>query len=149
MLFDFTRSRLIVHATAIRMISGECSHFKTDCDATGRRRLRADSWISRDQEAGPARARPAGRAQKPERTVCASWPSAKGFSAFQPPLSSTQHLRAPRGEPVCAGNATSEPRSEFGGEREMKVLERFSELGQEGHTLAMLLLRLGRGRLGH
>lgn len=33
--------------------------------------------------------------------------------------------------------------------REMKVLERYSELGQEGHTLAMLLLRLGRGRLGH
>jgi chorismate mutase len=33
--------------------------------------------------------------------------------------------------------------------REMMVLERFSELGQEGHTLAMLLLRLGRGRLGH
>lgn len=33
--------------------------------------------------------------------------------------------------------------------REMKVLERFSELGQEGYTLAMLLLRLGRGRLGH
>ena len=33
--------------------------------------------------------------------------------------------------------------------REMKVLERCSELGQEGHTLAMLLLRLGRGRLGH
>ncbi|MBH0122391.1 chorismate mutase [Rhodococcus sp. NPDC003382] len=32
--------------------------------------------------------------------------------------------------------------------REMKVLERFSDLGQEGHTLAMLLLRLGRGRLG-
>ena len=32
---------------------------------------------------------------------------------------------------------------------EMKVLERFNELGQEGHTLAMLLLRLGRGRLGH
>ena len=32
--------------------------------------------------------------------------------------------------------------------REMLVLERFSELGQEGHTLAMLLLRLGRGRLG-
>ena len=32
--------------------------------------------------------------------------------------------------------------------REMKVLERFGELGQEGHTLAMLLLRLGRGRLG-
>ena len=33
--------------------------------------------------------------------------------------------------------------------REMKVLQRFSDLGQEGHTLAMLLLRLGRGRLGH
>ncbi|MGL4304998.1 MAG: chorismate mutase [Mycobacteriaceae bacterium] len=33
--------------------------------------------------------------------------------------------------------------------REMAVLERFSALGQEGHTLAMLLLRLGRGRLGH
>jgi len=33
--------------------------------------------------------------------------------------------------------------------REIMVLERFSELGQEGHTLAMLLLRLGRGRLGH
>lgn len=32
--------------------------------------------------------------------------------------------------------------------REMKVLNRFSELGQEGHTLAMLLLRLGRGPLG-
>jgi chorismate mutase len=32
--------------------------------------------------------------------------------------------------------------------REMKVLERFSELGQEGHTLAMMLLRLGRGPLG-
>ena len=33
--------------------------------------------------------------------------------------------------------------------REMAVIERFSDLGQEGHTLAMLLLRLGRGRLGH
>ena len=32
--------------------------------------------------------------------------------------------------------------------RELKVYERFSELGQEGHTLAGLLLRLGRGRLG-
>ncbi len=32
--------------------------------------------------------------------------------------------------------------------REMRVIERFSELGPEGHTLAMLLLRLGRGRLG-
>jgi chorismate mutase len=32
--------------------------------------------------------------------------------------------------------------------REMKVLERYSELGPEGKELAMLLLRLGRGRLG-
>ncbi|MEE3849203.1 chorismate mutase [Gordonia sp. LSe1-13] len=32
--------------------------------------------------------------------------------------------------------------------REVKVLDRFAELGQEGHTLAMLLLRLGRGPLG-
>lgn len=32
--------------------------------------------------------------------------------------------------------------------REMKVIDRFSELGSEGHTLAMLLLRLGRGHLG-
>lgn len=32
--------------------------------------------------------------------------------------------------------------------REVKVLERFSALGAEGHTLAMLLLRLGRGPLG-
>jgi len=34
--------------------------------------------------------------------------------------------------------------------REMKVIERYSEqLGAEGKDLAMLLLRLGRGRLGH
>ncbi|MCW4352090.1 chorismate mutase [Hoyosella sp. YIM 151337] len=33
--------------------------------------------------------------------------------------------------------------------REMKVIERFSVLGPEGHNLAILLLRLGRGRLGH
>jgi chorismate mutase len=33
--------------------------------------------------------------------------------------------------------------------REMKVLERYGELGAEGKDLAMLLLRLGRGRLGH
>ncbi|AEF42024.1 chorismate mutase [Hoyosella subflava] len=33
--------------------------------------------------------------------------------------------------------------------REMKVIERFSSLGPEGHNLAILLLRLGRGRLGH
>ena len=33
--------------------------------------------------------------------------------------------------------------------REMKVIQRYSELGPEGKELAMLLLRLGRGRLGH
>ncbi|KAA8968818.1 chorismate mutase [Mycobacterium sp.] len=33
--------------------------------------------------------------------------------------------------------------------REMRVIERYSELGPEGKDLAMLLLRLGRGRLGH
>jgi chorismate mutase len=33
--------------------------------------------------------------------------------------------------------------------REMKVIERYSELGPDGKDLAMLLLRLGRGRLGH
>ncbi|BBX68515.1 chorismate mutase [Mycolicibacterium psychrotolerans] len=33
--------------------------------------------------------------------------------------------------------------------REMKVIERYSVLGAEGKNLAMLLLRLGRGRLGH
>ena len=32
--------------------------------------------------------------------------------------------------------------------RELKVYERFSVLGQEGQTLAGMLLRLGRGRLG-
>jgi chorismate mutase len=32
--------------------------------------------------------------------------------------------------------------------REMKVIERYSELGPEGKDLAMLLLKLGRGRLG-
>lgn len=32
--------------------------------------------------------------------------------------------------------------------REMAVLARFRELGPEGRELAMLLLRLGRGRLG-
>ena len=31
---------------------------------------------------------------------------------------------------------------------ELKVYERFSELGEEGRMLASLLLRLGRGRLG-
>src|ERR1700753_3721985 len=33
--------------------------------------------------------------------------------------------------------------------REMKVIERYSELGPEGKDLAILLLRLGRGRLRH
>jgi chorismate mutase len=33
--------------------------------------------------------------------------------------------------------------------REMAVLDRYRTLGPEGHELAMLLLRLGRGRLGH
>ena len=32
--------------------------------------------------------------------------------------------------------------------REMQVLARFRDLGPEGRELAMLLLRLGRGRLG-
>ncbi|CAN5455125.1 hypothetical protein BH11ACT7_BH11ACT7_36770 [soil metagenome] len=32
--------------------------------------------------------------------------------------------------------------------REMKVIERYSVLGPEGKDLAMLLLRMGRGRLG-
>jgi len=32
--------------------------------------------------------------------------------------------------------------------REMNVIERYSELGPEGRELAMVLLRLGRGRLG-
>ena len=33
--------------------------------------------------------------------------------------------------------------------REMKVIDRYSELGPDGKDLAMLLLRMGRGRLGH
>ena len=32
--------------------------------------------------------------------------------------------------------------------REMKVIARYSELGPEGKDLAILLLRLGRGRMG-
>lgn len=32
--------------------------------------------------------------------------------------------------------------------REMTVIERYSELGPDGENLAMLLLRMGRGRLG-
>ena len=33
--------------------------------------------------------------------------------------------------------------------REMKVIERYSVLGPDGKDFAMLLLRMGRGRLGH
>ena len=33
--------------------------------------------------------------------------------------------------------------------REMKVIERYSELGPDCKDFAMLLLRMGRGRLGH
>ena len=33
--------------------------------------------------------------------------------------------------------------------RKMKVIEHYSALGPEGKELAMILLRLGRGRLGH
>ena len=33
--------------------------------------------------------------------------------------------------------------------REMDVLARYRELGPAGRELAMILLRLGRGRLGH
>jgi chorismate mutase len=33
--------------------------------------------------------------------------------------------------------------------REMAVIERYSALGPDGKDLAIVLLRLGRGRLGH
>ena len=33
--------------------------------------------------------------------------------------------------------------------REMKVIDRYGVLGPDGKDLAMLLLRMGRGRLGH
>ncbi|HWR47168.1 MAG TPA: chorismate mutase [Pseudonocardiaceae bacterium] len=46
-----------------------------------------------------------------------------------------------------ARRAAGGPRVVHG--REMAVLNRYRELGKEGHELAMLLLRLGRGRLGH
>jgi chorismate mutase len=46
-----------------------------------------------------------------------------------------------------ARRAAGGPRVVHG--REMAVLDRYRELGTEGHELAMLLLRLGRGRLGH
>jgi chorismate mutase len=42
--------------------------------------------------------------------------------------------------------ATGGPRIVY--KQEMAVLTRFRELGPEGRDLAMLLLRLGRGRLG-
>ncbi len=47
----------------------------------------------------------------------------------------------------AARRAAGGPRVVHG--REMAVLDRYHELGAEGHELAMLLLRLGRGRLGH
>jgi chorismate mutase len=46
-----------------------------------------------------------------------------------------------------ARRAAGGPRVVHG--REMAVLNRYRELGKEGYELAMLLLRLGRGRLGH
>jgi chorismate mutase len=46
-----------------------------------------------------------------------------------------------------ARRAAGGPRVVHG--REMAVLDRYRALGKEGHELAMLLLRLGRGRLGH
>ncbi|HEY6423907.1 MAG TPA: chorismate mutase [Pseudonocardiaceae bacterium] len=45
-----------------------------------------------------------------------------------------------------ARRAAGGPRVVHG--REMAVLSRYRELGSEGHELAMLLLRMGRGRLG-
>ncbi|MGH3897538.1 MAG: chorismate mutase [Pseudonocardiaceae bacterium] len=45
-----------------------------------------------------------------------------------------------------ARRAAGGPRIVHG--REMAVLDRYRDLGTEGHGLAMLLLRLGRGRLG-
>jgi chorismate mutase len=45
-----------------------------------------------------------------------------------------------------ARRAAGGPRVVHG--REMAVLDHYSKLGTEGHELAMLLLRLGRGRLG-
>ncbi|MDQ3760893.1 MAG: chorismate mutase [Actinomycetota bacterium] len=46
-----------------------------------------------------------------------------------------------------ARRAAGGPRVVHG--REMAVLNRYRALGKEGQELAMLLLRLGRGRLGH
>ncbi|MGH3825851.1 MAG: chorismate mutase [Pseudonocardiaceae bacterium] len=46
-----------------------------------------------------------------------------------------------------ARRAAGGPRVVHG--REMAVLDRYRKLGKEGHELAMLLLRLGRGQLGH
>lgn len=46
----------------------------------------------------------------------------------------------------AARKASGGPRIVYS--REMAVLDRFAELGPEGRELAMMLLRLGRGRLG-
>ncbi|GGF92819.1 hypothetical protein GCM10007304_03300 [Rhodococcoides trifolii] len=37
-------------------------------------------------------------------------------------------------------------RTQVSSNRELEVLDHFSELGQEGRTLGMLMLRIGRGR---
>jgi len=55
---------------------------------------------------------------------------------------------------TAASKAVGSARMAAGGPRvvhgrEMAVLDRYRELGVEGRELAMLLLRLGRGRLGH
>jgi chorismate mutase len=47
----------------------------------------------------------------------------------------------------AARRAAGGPRVVHG--REMAVLDRYRALGTEGRELAMLLLSLGRGRLGH
>jgi chorismate mutase len=54
---------------------------------------------------------------------------------------------------TAASKAVGSARMAAGGPRvvhgrEMAVLDRYRELGVEGRELAMLLLRLGRGRLG-
>ncbi|MBM7413468.1 MULTISPECIES: chorismate mutase [Nocardiaceae] len=40
-----------------------------------------------------------------------------------------------------------EPRSAASSAREMSVLQHFGDLGREGRTLGMLLLRMGRGQI--
>lgn len=51
------------------------------------------------------------------------------------------------GEIGAARMAAGGPRIVYN--REMDVLARYRELGPEGRELAMILLRLGRGHLGH